>query len=166
MAEKLIHLPIEKARAVFEAHGEIVTVPAENGDPRNITNSPGVMERDPAWSPDGQSIACFSDESGEYELHILPQNGLSEVKKIKLSEKPGLYFAPRWSPDGKKVAYVDNHLTIWYVDIEEKKPVRIDKDLYWTWGGDGELNPVRSTDRSPLPYGTTRRLKKLVLTSG
>ncbi|HUK91158.1 MAG TPA: protease, partial [Blastocatellia bacterium] len=42
------------ARAVFEAHGEILTVPAEKGDARNITNTPGVAERDPAWSPDGK----------------------------------------------------------------------------------------------------------------
>ncbi len=52
------------------------------------------------------------------------------MKKIKLGEKPGFYCAPRLSPDGKKVAYVDNHLTIWYIDIEQKKPVRIDKDIY------------------------------------
>ncbi|HPT29121.1 MAG TPA: protease, partial [Bryobacteraceae bacterium] len=79
------------ARAVFEARGEILTVPAEKGDPRNITNSTAVMERDPAWSPDGQSIAYFSDASGEYELHIAPQNGVGDVKKIKLADKPTFY---------------------------------------------------------------------------
>ncbi len=54
------------ARAVFEARGEIFTVPAEKGDVRNLTNTPGVAERNPAWSPDGKQIAYFSDESGEY----------------------------------------------------------------------------------------------------
>ena len=58
------------ARAVFEARGEILTVPAEKGDARNLTNTPGVAERDPAWSPDGKWIAYFSDESGEYALHL------------------------------------------------------------------------------------------------
>jgi len=157
------HISPTGARAVFEARGEIITVPAEKGDPRNLTNSPGVMERDPAWSPDGQSIACFSDESGEYELHIRPQNGMGEVKKIKLGEKPGFYFAPRWSPDGRKVAYVDNHLTIWYVDIEQKKPVHIDKDIYYMYPGQGayaELTPVWSPDSKWMAY--VRRLKNFM----
>src|ERR1035441_4262765 len=64
-------------RAVFEAHGEVLTVPAEKGEVRNLTNTPGVMERTPAWAPDGKTIAYFSDESGEYALHIKPQNGVS-----------------------------------------------------------------------------------------
>ena len=78
------------ARAVFAARGEIITVPAEKGDPRNLTNTPGVMEREPQWSPDGKSIAYFSDESGEYALHVRPQNGAGEVTKIEL--KPGFYW--------------------------------------------------------------------------
>src|SRR5947209_6243737 len=61
------------ARAVFEARGEILTVPAEKGDVRDLTNTVGVMERDPAWSPDGHWIAYFSDESGEYALHLRDQ---------------------------------------------------------------------------------------------
>src|SRR5262249_32932542 len=67
------------ARAVFEARGEIITVPVEKGDARNLTNSPGIAERDPTWSPDGKSIAYFSDESGNYALHIRDQSGMGEV---------------------------------------------------------------------------------------
>jgi tricorn protease len=115
------------------------------------------MERDPAWSPDGKTIAYFSDESGEYALHLAPQSGLGEVKKIVLGEKPGFYFTPRWSPDSKKIAYVDSHLTIWYIDLDQKKPVKVDKDLYWTWAGAGDLTPVWSPDSKWLAY--ERRLK-------
>ncbi len=89
------------ARAVFAARGDIITVPAEKGDPRNLTNSPGVMERDPQWSPDGRTVAYLSDESGEYALHLLPQNGEGAVTKIEL--KPGFYRSPRFSPDSKKI---------------------------------------------------------------
>jgi tricorn protease len=145
------------ARAVFEARGEIITVPAEKGDVRNLTNTPAVMERDPAWSPDGKTIAYFSDESGEYALHLRSQTGLGEVKKISLGEKPGFYFSPRWSPDSKKIAYVDSHLTIWYIDLDQQKPIKVDKDLYWTWAGSGALTPVWSPDSKWLAY--PKRLK-------
>ena len=67
-------------RAVFEAHGEILTVPAEKGDIRDITRTPGTAERDPAWSPDGKWIAYFSDASGEYALHLSTQDGMGESR--------------------------------------------------------------------------------------
>ncbi len=79
-------------RAVFEAHGDILTVPAKQSTTRDITNTPGVMEREPAWSPDGQSIAYFSDESGQYALHISRQTGAGEVKKFPLANDATYYF--------------------------------------------------------------------------
>src|ERR671938_85560 len=78
----------------------------EKGDPRNLTNTTAVMERDPAWSPDGRWIAYFSDEAGEYELHIRDQKGTGDVKKIKLP--PTFYYSPTWSPDSKKIALYDH----------------------------------------------------------
>src|SRR5579872_1313481 len=137
------------ARAVFEARGEIITVPAEKGDARDLTNTANVMERSPIWSPDGKSIAYFSDESGDYALHVRAQNGLGEVRKIVLGDKPAFYFAPRWSPDSKKIAYLDNHLGVWYVDLEQKKPVRVDRDYYYSLGG---IVPAWSPDSKWLAY--------------
>jgi tricorn protease len=150
-ADRLWHagLSPNAARALFEARGEIITVPAEKGDPRNLTNTTGVMERDPAWSPDGKTIAYFSDESGEYQLHLKPQSGAGEAVKIALAEKPSFYFAPRWSPDSKKIAYTDAHLEIWFVDLAARKPVRVDKDRYL--GGLGN-SPVWSPDSMWLAY--------------
>ena len=120
-------------RAVFEARGEILTIPAEKGDARNLTNTPAVMEREPVWSPDGQSIAYFSDESGEYALHIRDQEGTGAVQKIPLPEH-AYYFTPRWSPDSKKIAYQDNHDHLYYIDLAVKKPVLVDTDYYSTRG--------------------------------
>lgn len=119
------------ARAVFEARGEILSVPAEKGDVRNLTNSSGVAERDPAWSPDGKWIAYFSDESGEYALHLRAQNGMGEVRKINLGTPPSYYYSPVWSPDSKKVTYTDKRLNLWYVNIDgQKPPVRVDTNTY------------------------------------
>jgi len=118
------------ARAVFGVRGEILTVPAEKGDIRNLTNTTDVVERDPAWSPDGKSIAYLSDESGEYALHIRDQSGLGEVRKINLGNPPTFYYSPTWSPDSRKIGYTDKRLNYWYVDLEKKTPVHIDADMY------------------------------------
>jgi len=118
------------ARAVFSVRGEILTVPAEKGDIRNLTNTTDVVERDPAWSPDGKSIAYLSDESGEYALHIRDQSGLGEVRKINLGNPATFYYSPTWSPDSKKIGYTDKRLNYWYVDLDKKTPVKVDTDTY------------------------------------
>lgn len=138
-------------RAVFEARGEILTVPAEKGDPRNLTNTSNVMERYPAWSPDGKSIAFFSDASGEYELHIANQSGTGEVKKIRIEQKPTFYYGPNWSPDSKKIAFRDAHLQVWIVDVESGQAKVVDKDRFWG----RPLNPVWSPDSKWLTYAKT-----------
>jgi tricorn protease len=143
------------ARAVFEARGEIFTVPAEKGDVRNLTNTPGVAERYPSWSPDGKQIAFFSDESGEYALHVRAQNGMGDIQKIGLGAQPAFYYDPIWSPDSKKIAYADSQRQLWYIDLETKQPVRIDRDTYFTPARG--LNPDWSPDSKWIAY--TRILK-------
>jgi tricorn protease len=144
------HISPTGARALFEARGEILTIPAEKGDPRNLTETTGIMERSPAWSPDGKWIAYFSDQSGEYELHVRDSMGLGPARAIRLEDKPTFYTSPRWSPDSRKIAYADAHLNTWYVDIEQKKPVRVDKDRFL--GPAGERAPVWSPDSKWLAY--------------
>jgi tricorn protease len=135
------------ARAVFEAWGEIFTVPAQKGDIRNITRSPAVADRNPAWSPDGRWIAYFSDASGEYELTIRDQAGLAPPRHISLGSAPSFFYDPVWSPDSKKIAYADKHLGLWYVDLDTQARQRIDEDYYGGfdppafshgWSPDGE----------------------------
>src|SRR5271170_1683307 len=135
-------------RAVFEAHVEILTVPVYHGDIRNLTNSPGVADRDPAWSPDGKWIAYFSDESGEYALHLRSQDGLGEVRKINLGSAPSFFYGPTWSPDSKKIAYTDKRLNFWFVDLDKPTPVKVDTDYYQSVG----LNPAWSPDNRWIVY--------------
>jgi tricorn protease len=138
------------ARAIFEAHGEIFTVPAEKGDTRNLTQTSGVAERDPSWSPDGKTIAYFSDASGEYQLYLHDQTGFKPPTVIDLGPEPSYFYYPTWSPDSKHIAYTDKHLRLWVVDVPTGKPVLVDKEIYGNWGPN--FGAVWSPDSKWIAY--------------
>jgi len=123
-------------RAAVEAHGDIFTVAVKHGPTRDITNTAGVMEREPAWSPDGQLIAYFSDEAGLYQLHVAPQTGnavagAAPAKKFELAKEPAYYFNPKWSPDSKKIVFHDNRMNIHLLDTTSGKLTTVgDKNVY------------------------------------
>ena len=119
-------------RVLMEAWGEIFSIPSDKGDIRNLTHSPAVADRDPAWSPDGKWVAYFSDAPGEYELQLGEQTGLGKVRHINLGNPPSFFYQPVFSPDSQKIAYSDKRLNLWYVDIEQQKsiPKLIDTDYY------------------------------------
>lgn len=143
------------ARAVFEARGEILSVPVEKGNARNLTNTPGVAERDPAWSPDGKWIAYFSDESGEYALHLRDQTGMGDVKKISLGNPSSYFYSPKFSPDSKKVLFTDKRLNIWYLDIDKGTLVKVDANTYEN--PQSVLDPNWSPDSKWIVY--TKQLR-------
>jgi tricorn protease len=161
VAPRILNAAISPAgrRAVFEARGEIFTVPAEHGDWRNLTNTPGIAERNPQWSPDGRLIAWFSDASGEYRLMLAPQDGVGAVREIVLPE-PSFIFTPQWSPDSRKLLYTDAHLQLWVVDIETGRVTKIDNDNYMV--PERSMNPVWSPDSRYIAY--TKRLDNLLRT--
>jgi tricorn protease len=153
-------------RAVFEARGEIISAPADKGDARNLTNTPNVMERDPSWSPDGKWIAYFSDESGEYMLHLRDQTGMGEVRKITLGDgKPGFFSGAVWSPDSKKIAYNRNDVSLWYLDVEKGTSVRVDQNTFGDFGD--VMEPSWSPDGKWIAYAKQldNRLRSVYLYS-
>lgn len=115
------------ARVAFEFRGEIVTLPREKGDDRNLTQTPGVHERWPAWSPDGKWIAYFSDAGGEYALQLSPQDGKQAAKRIAL-QGSGFYARPAWSPDSKKLCFSDNSLSLFVVDVASGQQTRVSSE--------------------------------------
>jgi tricorn protease len=137
-------------RAAFEAHGEIFTVPAEKGDTRNLTNTSGVAERDPSWSPDGKTIAYFSDASGEYQLYLHDQTGFKPPTVIDLGPDPSFFLSPVWSPDSKLIAYTDKHLRLWYVDVPSGKPILVDSCTYGSFHS--SFSAVWSPDSKWIAY--------------
>ena len=159
-------------RAVFAARGDVFTVPAKEGATRNLTMTPGIRESKVAWSPDGRWIAYVSDRSGEDEIYITPQDGMGNIelgKEPEAGEKAGkergkdmgeqvtsgykgFKFPPVWSPDSKRIAWADKDLQLWYTDIKDKQPVKVDR------GTNGEItNYSWSPDSNWIAYDKVQR---------
>lgn len=142
-------------RAVLCARGELFTVPAEKGDVRNITNTPGARERDPAWSPDGKWIAYLSDQSGEYQIHLVAADGRTPARQLTADGK-AYRFAPLWSPDSKKLLFSDQTGRLHWVAIADGKFQTIDKSEYGDIGGygwSGDSKWVCYTKGTPSYFG-------------
>ena len=137
------------ARAVMEARGEIFTVPVEHGSARNLTRSDGAADRAPVWSPDGDSVAWFSDDGSGYRLLIGPQDGLGEPRTIAIGESR-MAWNPSWSPDGSRIAFMDDRARVRVVEVESGQVVTADV------GGDSNdrtaTRPVWSPDSRWLAY--------------
>ena len=129
-------------RALFTARGDVFTVPAEHGSIRNLTETPGIQERDATWSPDGRWVAYVSDRTGENQLYIRPQNQSGKEIQITTTNKVFL-LPPVWSPDSSKLLYADSTLHLYYVDVHDKTPVLIDQGHYadltdYAWSPDSK----------------------------
>ncbi|MFG0331231.1 MAG: PDZ domain-containing protein [Phycisphaerales bacterium] len=136
-------------RAVAEVRGDIWTLPAENGSPRNLTRTDGVAERDPAWSPDGRWIAYFSDETGEYELMITQSDGREEPRRLT-SDGSAFRYDPIWSPDSKHIAFTDKTGALYLHTVDSGESKHIDTD---EWANSIDLD--WAPDSSWIAYAKT-----------
>ncbi|HJQ22070.1 MAG TPA: PDZ domain-containing protein [Gemmatimonadaceae bacterium] len=148
------------ARAAFEARGEIITVPAKKGDARNVTQTTDAVERYPSWSPDGQTLAFFSDAGGAgYHLELRNQSGRGDARSIKLGDDATYYYDPLWSPDGKSIAFTNSRGELWYVDVASGRMTKVDTDPAGPRGAGSVLYPSLGMAWSPdskwIAYGRT-----------
>ena len=140
-------------RIVFGARGEVLVFNPTNGSYKNLTNTPGVAERFPVISPDNKSVAYFSDESGEYALHVRALDG-DLIRKIPIERQPSFYWGLTWSPDSRLVSFADRRLNLWLVDIESKTAIKVDSSPY---SAQDSWTPNFSPDSRFLTY--SKRLK-------
>jgi tricorn protease len=129
-------------RAVFQARGEVFTVPAEHGPVLNLTRSSASAERYPRWSPDGKTIAYWSDRSGEYELVLRPADGTG-AEKAATTLGPGYRYPVQWSPDSKRLAFYDQTQTLRLMEVANGKLTEIDQAPIWMSHGELEGAPLR-----------------------
>jgi tricorn protease len=138
-------------RALIEARGDVFSVPAEHGPIRNLTRSSGAAERYPSWSPDGKLVAYWSDQSGEYELTVCNARDGSDPRKLT-SYGPGYRYQIHWSPDSKKLAFVDKAMSIFVYDIAQNQTAQVDKGLWMYQGALDNFGVGWSPDSRWLAY--------------
>src|SRR5213082_4268340 len=137
-----VNLAPDGERTIVVARGDLFSVPAKNGTPRNLSKTSGAHERDAVWSPDGKWIAYNSDVTGENELYVRSQDGKSEPQQIT-SGADTYYYAPKWSPDSKKLLWSDRLQRLRYVDVTSKAITLLDQDNYgeiegYAWSPDSQ----------------------------
>ncbi|MEM8927706.1 MAG: PDZ domain-containing protein [Bacteroidota bacterium] len=144
------HISPSGLRVVLDFRGDIVTIPAKKGDVKNKTQTTGTHEKFPAWSPDGSTIAYFSDASGEYAIH-LKTIADGSVKEIKLNGS-GFYGNIQWSPDSEKLSYADNGRNLYVTEVNTSKTTKIDQDDLFVPGDQRELFSDWSYDSNWIAY--------------
>jgi tricorn protease len=153
-AEKLVQyasLSPDGNRVLFQARGDIFSVPAENGYIKDLTRTSGAAERYPIWSPDGKSIAYWSDASGEYELYVMQPDKEGSAKKLT-NYGAGYRYDVAWSPDSKKLSFIDKAMRIQVYDLSTGETTMVDKAMRWTHGSLEGFSSSWSPDSRWLAY--------------
>jgi tricorn protease len=126
-------------RALFDARGDIFSVPAENGQIENLTNTPDAREIYPVWSPNGKYIAYYSDKTGEYEMYLL-ENKKGAIPQQLTHNSLAWKYEAEWSPDSRYLVYSDRTMNLWLLDVESGKQTAVDQ---------AAMNEIRSYSFSP-----------------
>jgi tricorn protease len=138
-------------KLILGARGDVLTYETSTGTYKDLTNTPGIAERYPVMSPDGKSVAYFSDESGEYAIHVRSLSDDS-VRKIAIEPKPSFYWNLAWSPDSKSLIFNDRRLQLWIADVATSRTTRIDTSEYT---GQDSWAPSFSHDSRYVAYAKT-----------
>ncbi len=113
-------------RALFDARGDLFSVPAENGITENLTRTQGVREIYPTWSPNGKYIAYYSDATGEYEIYLMENQ--SEAEPVQVTSGSSAWkYDNEWSPDSKYLLYSDRTLHLKLFDVENNSEIMVSR---------------------------------------
>jgi tricorn protease len=150
-----VNLSPDGERTIAVARGDLFSVPAKNGTPRNLSKTSGAHERDAVWSPDGKWIVYNSDMTGENELYVRSQDGKGEPQQVTNGAET-YYYAPKWSPDSKKLLWSDRLQRLRYVDVTTKTVTLVDQDKYgeietYNWAPDSQWITWARPEENGMP---------------
>lgn len=113
-------------RLAISAHGEIFSVPAGNGDTRNLTETQGAREQLTEWSPDGKDIYYLTDQSGENK--VVRQHQMGGEEEIMVTPAGVKVNGFSLSPDGKAMYVTGIDFSLYYVNLETNQSKLVVKD--------------------------------------
>jgi len=150
-----VNLAPDGERTIVVARGDIFSVPAKEGTPRNLTKTSNAHERDAVWSPDGKWIAYNSDVTGENELYVRAQDGKGDAVQLT-SGADTYYYTAKWSPDSKKLLWSDRLQRLRFVDVTTKTVTQVDQDKWgeieiFNWSPDSQWIAWGRPEENGLP---------------
>jgi tricorn protease len=116
-------------KCVAQARGDIYLLGTEKEQAANLTRTMGSRELMPALSPKSDTVAFFSDRTGEFELYLAATKPGAEWTQLTHGSKT-YYYHCLWSPDGKKILFGDKDYTIYVADVASKRVEKIDWSFY------------------------------------
>ncbi len=162
-------------RLVVQGRGDLWTLPAKNGSPRNLTQSNGSFERDPSWSPDGRWIAYLSDATGEYEVYVTQSDGRGETRQLT-KQGSAFRYSPQWSPDSNWITFGDKTGALYLHNLESGDTKQVARDpqgnrMSAAWSADSAwltyaLNPEHRSAGSSIWVYNVADGTQLKLTAG
>ncbi len=146
-------------RIALSVHGELFTAPTDEGDLRQITDSPW-RDKEPKYSPDGKWIAFISDRSGREEIYVIASDGAGEPQKITDLDTLKTNFS--WSPNSKEIAFTASDNKLRKYTLESKQTAELSSSRYGNisapvWSPDGKwisfskADQTRNTDVYLIP---------------
>lgn len=139
----------------FVYRGDIFVASADGNTTRRLTNTP-YQERMIEFSPDGRSLLYSAEDDSSWninQLHITNNDEPYFYAATIIDNKPIIAtpkdeFQGLYSPDGKKIAYLEERNILKVYDMESKKTVTVipqgvnfsyaDGDEYFTWSPDSK----------------------------
>lgn len=147
-------------RIVVSVHGDLFTIPTEEGEELRQLTEGAPRDRDVEYSPDGKFISFVSDQSGREEIHVIDADGSGPI--TKLTDLDTLKSSYSWSPDSKTIAFTTSDGKLCRVSAEGKDFKELLTSKYGSisrpaWSPDGKLlaysrpDVSRSTDIYLIP---------------
>ncbi len=147
------------SRLLLEFRGEVLSIPVEKDQGRVFTLSFGSAsrEREPAFSPDGKTVAFLSDRSGEEEIVLADPQGEKPARTLTTGGL-GYRMAPVWSPDSRWLLFADKFMRLNLVEASTGKVTVVDQGEYDDgWDRWGIQDYVFSPDSRWIAY--TKKLE-------